>query len=68
MPAKWFVYAMGRRAAGIAEFGRELIKERTGMGRIAALKRGVRFGRPARLSNEQVVLARRLLDEGQSAR
>lgn len=54
--------------AGIAEFERELIKERTGTGRIAALKRGVRFGRPARLSQEQTALAKRLLDEGQSAK
>src|SRR5438552_14550413 len=36
--------------AGIAEFERELIKERTSTGRIAALKRGVRFGRPACLT------------------
>ena len=33
--------------AGLAEFERELIRERTGAGRIAAMKRGVRFGRPA---------------------
>jgi len=32
------------------------------------LKRGVRFGRPARLSAEQVLLARRLLEEGMSAK
>lgn len=54
--------------AGIAEFERELIRERTDTGRIAARKRGVRFGRPARLSGEQVALAKRLLDEGQSAK
>jgi DNA invertase Pin-like site-specific DNA recombinase len=54
--------------AGIAEFERELIRERTGAGRIAALKRGVRFGRPARLSHEQAALAKRLLAEGQSAK
>lgn len=54
--------------AGIAEFERELIRERTGTGRIAALKRGVRFGRPASLSTEQAILARRLLDEGKSAK
>ncbi len=54
--------------AGIAEFERELIRERTGTGRIAAMKRGVRFGRPAGLSAEQTQLARRLLEEGKSAK
>jgi DNA invertase Pin-like site-specific DNA recombinase len=54
--------------AGIAEFERELIKERTSTGRIAALKRGVRFGRPARLTAEQTALAKRLLEEGNSAK
>jgi DNA invertase Pin-like site-specific DNA recombinase len=39
-----------------------------GTGRIAALKRGVRFGRPTSLSREQATLAKRLLDEGQSAK
>lgn len=33
--------------AGLAEFERELIRERTGAERIAAMKRGVRFGRPS---------------------
>lgn len=54
--------------AGIAEFERELIRERTGTGRIAALRRGVRFGRPTSLSSEQAALARRLLEEGKSAK
>ena len=54
--------------AGIAEFERELIRERTGAGRAVAMKRGVRFGRPARLSEEQTALAKRLLDEGRSAK
>ncbi len=54
--------------AGIAEFERELIRERTGAGREAAKKRGVRFGRPPKLSSEQKRLAVRLLDEGSSAR
>jgi DNA invertase Pin-like site-specific DNA recombinase len=54
--------------AGIAEFERELIKERTSTGRIAALKRGVRFGRPSSLTAEQTALARRLLEEGNSAK
>jgi DNA invertase Pin-like site-specific DNA recombinase len=54
--------------AGLAEFERELIRERTGAGRIAAMKRGVRFGRPSALSLDQTALARRLLDEGKSAK
>jgi DNA invertase Pin-like site-specific DNA recombinase len=54
--------------AGIAEFERELIRERTGTGRTAAMKRGVRFGRPSSLSNDQAALAKRLLDEGKSAK
>ena len=32
--------------AGIAEFERALIRERTGAGREAAKKKGVQFGRP----------------------
>ena len=35
--------------AGIAEFERELIHERTRTGRMAAQARGVRFGRPPKL-------------------
>ena len=54
--------------AGLAEFERELIKERTGTGRIAAMKRGVRFGRPSRLQPDQAALAKRLLEEGKSAK
>lgn len=54
--------------AGIAEFERELIRERTGMGRTAAMKRGVRFGRPSSLSIEQTMLAKRLIEEGKSAK
>jgi DNA invertase Pin-like site-specific DNA recombinase len=53
--------------AGIAEFERALIHERTGTGRAAAMRRGVRFGRPAKLATDQVALARRLLEEGTAA-
>ena len=51
--------------AGIAEFERDL-RERTGAGRDAARKRGVRFGRPRKLSLDQEQLARRLVVEGKS--
>src|SRR5262245_3025260 len=39
--------------AGIAEFERELIKERTGAGRDRAKARGVRFGRKPKLTSFQ---------------
>jgi DNA invertase Pin-like site-specific DNA recombinase len=50
--------------AGIAEFERELIRERTAAGREAARSRGVRFGRPRKLNSEQEQLAQRLISEG----
>jgi DNA invertase Pin-like site-specific DNA recombinase len=52
--------------AGIAEFERALIQERTSAGRISAKARGVRFGRPPKLAADQVALARRLIAEGTS--
>jgi DNA invertase Pin-like site-specific DNA recombinase len=54
--------------AGIAEFERALIQQRTSAGRIAARQRGVRFGRPPKLTPEQVALGWRLVAEGTSAR
>ena len=53
--------------AGLAEFERDLIRERTRVGREAAQRRGVRFGRPPKLNRDQRLLARRLLNEGQAA-
>ena len=52
--------------AGIAEFERDLIRERTGAGRVAAQQRGVRFGRPKKMNEEQKLLAKRLLQEEKS--
>ena len=52
--------------AGIAEFERDLIRERTSVGRIAAKQRGIRFGRPKKMNEEQKLLARRLLEENKS--
>ena len=49
--------------AGIADFERSLIGERTSAGRVAALARGVRFGPRPALSAEQIVHARRLIAE-----
>jgi DNA invertase Pin-like site-specific DNA recombinase len=54
--------------AGIAEFERELIRQRTDEGRQAAKKRGVSFGRPSKLRPDQRELAARLLQEGRSVR
>jgi DNA invertase Pin-like site-specific DNA recombinase len=39
--------------AGIAEFERELIRARTGEGRKRAQARGVKFGRPSKLTAHQ---------------
>jgi DNA invertase Pin-like site-specific DNA recombinase len=52
--------------AGIAEFERDLIRERTSAGRKDALTRGVRFGRPKKMKDEQIALALRLIQEGKS--
>ena len=52
--------------AGIAEFERALILERTSVGRTAARERGVRFGRPPKFNAEQQRLALRLIEEGKS--
>ena len=54
--------------AGIAEFERDLIRERTGAGREAAKQRGVRFGRPRKLNPDQVRVAAQLLEEGKAVR
>jgi len=52
--------------AGIAEFERDLIRERTSPGRQAAKKRGVRIGPPPKLSSDQILLVQRLVLEGKS--
>lgn len=54
--------------AGIAEFERTLIHQRTSAGRVAARQRGVRFGRTPKLGSEQIALARKLVDEGRPVR
>lgn len=51
---------------GIAEFERSLILTRTQEGREAAQERGVAFGRPAKLREDQKELARDLVKNGQS--
>jgi DNA invertase Pin-like site-specific DNA recombinase len=49
--------------AALAEFERELIRERTNAGLAAARARGRRGGRPSRLTADQVKTARRLYDQ-----
>jgi DNA invertase Pin-like site-specific DNA recombinase len=54
--------------AAFAEFELELIRERTKDGLAATPARGRQGGRKARLSPEQVTLARKLRDDGHSVR
>jgi DNA invertase Pin-like site-specific DNA recombinase len=54
--------------AGIAEFERDLIRERTSAGRDAARQRGVRFGWPRKLNPDQLQVASRPLSEGKTVR
>jgi DNA invertase Pin-like site-specific DNA recombinase len=49
--------------AGIADFERSLIVERTSAGRIAAKARGVRFGPSPALSAAQIENARKLIKD-----
>lgn len=54
--------------AGIAEFERELIIERTSAGRKLAMKNGIEFGRPKKFSSEQKAAVRTLVDNGSSVK
>ena len=47
--------------AGLAEFERELIRARTGEGRKRAKERGVRFGRPRKMTPHQFNVSTRKL-------
>jgi DNA invertase Pin-like site-specific DNA recombinase len=51
---------------GLAEFERALIRARTGDGRVRAKARGVRFGRPSKLTPHQRQEALRRLAEGET--
>lgn len=53
---------------GLAEFERELIKARTGDGRVRAQARGVKFGRKSVLSADQRAYIAKLRAEGESMR
>ena len=52
--------------AGMAEFERALIRQRTQDGLVDARKRGVAFGRPRKLRRDQQELALELLKQGKS--
>src|SRR3546814_504511 len=60
----------GRMVAGVfaslAELERELIHERAAVAREAAKARGKQTGRPKALTNEQVGVARRMRENGES--
>jgi DNA invertase Pin-like site-specific DNA recombinase len=51
---------------GLAEFERELIRERTGEGRARAQARGVKFGRPRKLNHHQRQEALQRLKAGET--
>lgn len=50
--------------ATLAEFERELICERTRAGMVAAKRRGVKIGRPTKLSGFQIAQAREMIEDG----
>ena len=52
--------------AGLAEFERELIRSRCGEGMARAKDRGVRFGRPPKMTPHQRQEARRRLEAGET--
>ncbi|KGD42895.1 MULTISPECIES: recombinase family protein [Burkholderia] len=54
--------------AGIAEFERSLIVERTSSGRAAAKARGTKFGRKPKLESAQLRHIYQLVDEGKASR
>jgi DNA invertase Pin-like site-specific DNA recombinase len=61
----------GRMVAGIlmaiAEYERELVRERTALKLEHARKSGRKFGRPAKLNADQAALARRMKANGETA-
>lgn len=57
--------AMWQMVGILAELERSLIQERTTAGRLAAVARGVKMGRKAKLSPQQVAHARKLIEQGE---
>lgn len=54
--------------SGMAEFERDLIRERTKTGRLAAIERGVKFGRPKKLTPAEKKQVKRRRENGESIR
>jgi DNA invertase Pin-like site-specific DNA recombinase len=52
--------------AALAEFERELIRDRTRAGMAAARKRGVILGRPRKMTAELISLAKQRIDNNES--
>jgi DNA invertase Pin-like site-specific DNA recombinase len=58
--------AMWQMIGVLAELERSLITERTRAGVKAAQRRGVKFGRTAKLTPDRLAHARKLIDQGKS--
>jgi DNA invertase Pin-like site-specific DNA recombinase len=58
--------AMWQMVGVLAELERSLIQERTKAGRDAAQRRGVKLGRPRKLSPQQIAHAKKLIGNGES--
>jgi DNA invertase Pin-like site-specific DNA recombinase len=58
--------AMWQVVGVLAELERSLIQERTKAGRAAAQRRGVKLGRPRKLSPPQIAHATKLIENGES--
>lgn len=52
--------------AALAEFEREMIRDRTKAGMAAAKRRGVKLGRPTKLAPFQINEARRMIEDGRT--
>jgi DNA invertase Pin-like site-specific DNA recombinase len=51
---------------GLAEFERSLILARTSEGRARAMDRGIKFGRPSKLTAHQIAEAKARRDNGEA--
>jgi DNA invertase Pin-like site-specific DNA recombinase len=58
--------AMWQMIGAVAEIERSLISERTRAGVKAAQRRGVKFGRKVKLTQEQIAHTRKLIEKGEA--